>query len=139
MRAVSLFFFLLVEESVSLPLLVQRNFTNNFRLKVLFSLKRVAFDSEECSVYTSLTLFEGKPCVTCADFPSTLNSEQSYVICFVVPNQKQLKALASKFGIEGELGELCKHPTMEEEVLKAMKEVATSSKFALLDKNSHVT
>lgn len=78
-------------------------------------------------------------CNLCYDFPSTLNSDQSYVICFVVPNQKQLKALANKCGIEGELGELCRHPTMEAEVLKAMKEVATSSKLAPLDKNSHVT
>ncbi|XP_063059936.1 long-chain-fatty-acid--CoA ligase 4b isoform X2 [Engraulis encrasicolus] len=57
------------------------------------------------------------------------SSDQSYVISFVVPNQKQLKALAAKSGIEGEMGELCSHPKMEEEVLKAMKEAATASKL----------
>ncbi|KAL2095191.1 hypothetical protein ACEWY4_009910 [Coilia grayii] len=57
------------------------------------------------------------------------SSDQSYVICFVVPNKKQLEALAIKSGIEGELSDLCGHPKMEEEVLKAIKEVATTSKL----------
>ena len=55
-------------------------------------------------------------------------SDQNYVISFVVPNQKQLTILANKNGISVAWEEICNHPAMEKEVLKAIKEVATSSK-----------
>lgn len=55
-------------------------------------------------------------------------SEQNYVISVVVPNQKMLTKLARQRGVEGSWEEVCTHPAMEKEVLKEIKEVATSSK-----------
>ncbi|XP_041111619.1 long-chain-fatty-acid--CoA ligase 4-like isoform X3 [Polyodon spathula] len=57
------------------------------------------------------------------------NSEQNYVISFVVPNQKKLTCLAVKKNIEGSWEELCNNPVLEGEVLKEIKEVATSIKL----------
>uniref|UniRef100_A0A8C5QJ41 long-chain-fatty-acid--CoA ligase n=2 Tax=Leptobrachium leishanense TaxID=445787 RepID=A0A8C5QJ41_9ANUR len=57
------------------------------------------------------------------------NSYQSYVISFVVPNQKKLTDLAQHRGIVGTWEEICNNPTMEAEVLKELKEVASSSKL----------
>ncbi|XP_072532761.1 long-chain-fatty-acid--CoA ligase 4b [Salminus brasiliensis] len=57
------------------------------------------------------------------------NSNQNYVISFVVPNQKRLTELASKKSIEGEWEELCNHAVLEQEVLKAIKEIATTNKL----------
>ncbi|GAA6077460.1 long-chain-fatty-acid--CoA ligase 4b, partial [Tachysurus ichikawai] len=54
---------------------------------------------------------------------------QNYIICFVVPNQKQLTALANRNGINGKWEEICKHATLEQEVLKAIKEAATMNKL----------
>ena len=56
------------------------------------------------------------------------SSEQSYVISFVVPNQKQLTERANKNGIMSTWEEICNHPAMEKEVLEAIKEAAASSK-----------
>lgn len=58
-------------------------------------------------------------------------SDQNYVISFIVPNQKKLTALASQKGIEGTWEEICNHPVMEREVLREIKEVATSSEYNL--------
>ena len=55
-------------------------------------------------------------------------SEQNYVISFVVPNQKKLTELAKQRGIVATWEELCTHPDMEREVLREIKEVASSSK-----------
>lgn len=55
-------------------------------------------------------------------------SEENYVISFVVPNQKKLTELAKQRGITGAWEEICTHPEMEREVLKAIKEVAVNSK-----------
>lgn len=49
-------------------------------------------------------------------------SEESYVIGFVVPNQKHLLALAERYGVRGSRRELCNSRTMEELVLKAITE-----------------
>ncbi|XP_053316196.1 fatty acid CoA ligase Acsl3 [Spea bombifrons] len=60
------------------------------------------------------------------------NSDQSYVIGFVVPNQKELLSLAGKIGVQGSFESLCNNPAMEKEVLKALKEspaAATLEKF----------
>lgn len=54
-------------------------------------------------------------------------SDQNYVISFIVPNQKKLTSLANQKGIEGTWEEICNHPVMEREVLREIKEVATSS------------
>lgn len=57
------------------------------------------------------------------------NSEQNYVISFVVPNQKSLTDLAKRRNIVGTWEEICTHPEMEREVLKAIKEVAVNIKL----------
>ncbi|KAM8952491.1 long-chain-fatty-acid--CoA ligase 4 [Pelodytes ibericus] len=57
------------------------------------------------------------------------NSYQSYVISFVVPNQKKLTSLAQQKGIEGTWEELCNNSTLEAEVLREIKEVASSMKL----------
>lgn len=49
-------------------------------------------------------------------------SDESYVIGFVVPNQKHFLALAERYGVRGSRKELCNSKTMEELVLKAMAE-----------------
>ncbi|XP_075959208.1 long-chain-fatty-acid--CoA ligase 4 [Anarhichas minor] len=57
------------------------------------------------------------------------NSEQNYVISFVVPNQKRMTDLAKQRGIVGAWEEICTHPDMEREVLKEIKEVAANIKL----------
>uniref|UniRef100_A0A8B9HQ13 long-chain-fatty-acid--CoA ligase n=1 Tax=Astyanax mexicanus TaxID=7994 RepID=A0A8B9HQ13_ASTMX len=57
------------------------------------------------------------------------DSNQNYVISFVVPNQKRLTELARKMSIEGEWEELCNNAVLEQEVLKAIKEIATTYKL----------
>ncbi|KAM6953052.1 long-chain-fatty-acid--CoA ligase 4 isoform 1-T2 [Lycodopsis pacificus] len=57
------------------------------------------------------------------------NSEQNYVISFVVPNQKRMTDLAKQRGIVGAWEEICTHPDMEREVLKEIKEVAADIKL----------
>ncbi|XP_027624849.1 long-chain-fatty-acid--CoA ligase 3 isoform X2 [Tupaia chinensis] len=55
------------------------------------------------------------------------NSYHSYVIGFVVPNQKELTELARKKGLEGTWEELCNSCEMENEVLKVLSEAAISA------------
>ncbi|XP_030071903.1 fatty acid CoA ligase Acsl3 [Microcaecilia unicolor] len=55
------------------------------------------------------------------------NSDQSYVIGFVVPNQKELQELAKRKGVNGTLEELCNNREMENEVLKVMTESSASA------------
>lgn len=62
-------------------------------------------------------------------FLTTLCSDQSYVISFVVPNQKKLTALAEQKGISGTWVDICNHPAMEAEILQEIKEVANKSKY----------
>ncbi|XP_034453583.1 long-chain-fatty-acid--CoA ligase 4 [Hippoglossus hippoglossus] len=57
------------------------------------------------------------------------NSEQNYVISFVVPNQKKLTELAKQRSIVGSWEEICTHPEMEREVLKEIKAVAANIKL----------
>uniref|UniRef100_A0AAY5EGH9 long-chain-fatty-acid--CoA ligase n=1 Tax=Electrophorus electricus TaxID=8005 RepID=A0AAY5EGH9_ELEEL len=57
------------------------------------------------------------------------SSNQSYIIGFVVPNQKQLTELANRNGIDGKWEELCNHAVLEQEVLKSIKEIATTDKL----------
>ncbi|KAG7483503.1 hypothetical protein MATL_G00039100 [Megalops atlanticus] len=81
--------------------------------------------------YVSLGKVESalKNCSLVDNICAYANSDQNYVISFVVPNQKQLSTLANKKGVEGSWEEICNHPTMEAEVLKAIKEVAESIKL----------
>lgn len=53
-------------------------------------------------------------------------SYHSYVIGFVVPNQKELTELARKRGLRGTWEELCNSCEMENEVLKVLSEAAVS-------------
>uniref|UniRef100_A0ABI7ZP44 long-chain-fatty-acid--CoA ligase n=1 Tax=Felis catus TaxID=9685 RepID=A0ABI7ZP44_FELCA len=55
------------------------------------------------------------------------NSYHSYVIGFVVPNQKELTELARKKGLQGTWEELCNSCEMENEVLKVLSEAAVSA------------
>lgn len=69
-------------------------------------------------------------CLDLSSFPPLplYVSDQSYVISFVVPNQKRLTALAEQKGISGTWVDICNNPTMEAEVLQEIKEVANKSK-----------
>uniref|UniRef100_A0A673YGE0 long-chain-fatty-acid--CoA ligase n=1 Tax=Salmo trutta TaxID=8032 RepID=A0A673YGE0_SALTR len=80
--------------------------------------------------YVSLGKVESalKNCPLIDNICAYANSDQNYVISFVVPNQKQLTTLANNNGISVAWEEICNHPAMEKEVLKAIKEVAASSK-----------
>lgn len=53
-------------------------------------------------------------------------SYHSYVIGFVVPNQKELTELARKKGLKGTWEELCNSCDMENEVLRVLSEAAIS-------------
>ncbi|XP_053474375.1 long-chain-fatty-acid--CoA ligase 4b [Ictalurus furcatus] len=81
--------------------------------------------------YVSLARVEGalKNCPLIDNICVYADSNQNYVISFVVPNQKQLTELANRNGIEGKWEEICDHATLEQEVLKAIKEVATTNKL----------
>ncbi|XP_058490934.1 long-chain-fatty-acid--CoA ligase 3a [Solea solea] len=52
------------------------------------------------------------------------NSDETYVIGFMVPNQKHFMSLADQYGIRGSLEELCMSKAMEELVLKVITEAA---------------
>lgn len=58
----------------------------------------------------------------------SLCSDETYVIGFLVPNQKQLLALADQYSIRGSREELCNVKAMEELVLKAITETALAGK-----------
>lgn len=55
-------------------------------------------------------------------------SDQSYVISFVVPNHKQLMALAEQTQIKGTWEEICNNSQIEKEVLRIITEAAISGK-----------
>ncbi|CAH2315442.1 long-chain-fatty-acid-- ligase 4 isoform X1 [Pelobates cultripes] len=81
--------------------------------------------------YVSLGKVEAalKNCPLIDNICAYANSFESYVISFVVPNQKKLTGLAQQKGIEGTWEEICNNPTMEAEVLREFKEVASSMKL----------
>lgn len=81
--------------------------------------------------YVSLGKVESalKNCPLVDNICAYANSEQNYVISFVVPNQKKLTELAKQRGITGTWEEICTHPEMEREVLKELKEVAVNIKL----------
>ncbi|XP_034038799.1 long-chain-fatty-acid--CoA ligase 3b [Thalassophryne amazonica] len=57
------------------------------------------------------------------------NSDYSYVISFVVPNHKQLVALAEQNQVTGTWEEICNSPQLEKEVLHIITEVAVTGKL----------
>ncbi|XP_046869932.1 long-chain-fatty-acid--CoA ligase 4 [Hypomesus transpacificus] len=81
--------------------------------------------------YVSLGKVESslKTCPLVDNICAFANSDQNYVISLVVPNQKSLTDLARRRGVEGSWEELCTHPDMEREVLKEIRQVATSIKL----------
>ncbi|XP_028271779.1 long-chain-fatty-acid--CoA ligase 4 [Parambassis ranga] len=81
--------------------------------------------------YVSLGKVESalKNCALIDNICAYANSEQNYVISFVVPNQKKLTELATQRGIAGTWEEICTHPDMESEVLKEIKKVAANIKL----------
>lgn len=51
------------------------------------------------------------------------------MISFVVPNQKQLLALAKQKQVRGSWEEVCNHPDMEKEVLRIITEAAVNGEI----------
>ncbi|XP_017275288.1 long-chain-fatty-acid--CoA ligase 4 [Kryptolebias marmoratus] len=81
--------------------------------------------------YVSLGKVESalKTCSLIDNICAYANSDQNYVISFVVPNQKRLTELAKRKGIEGTWEELCTHSEMEKEVLGEIKDAAAKIKL----------
>ncbi|NXP45208.1 ACSL4 ligase, partial [Heliornis fulica] len=81
--------------------------------------------------YVSLGKVEAalKNCPLIDNICAYAKSDQSYVISFVVPNQKKLTALAEQKGIHGTWVDICNNPTMEAEILQEIKEVANKMKL----------
>ncbi|NWI15302.1 ACSL4 ligase, partial [Crypturellus soui] len=81
--------------------------------------------------YVSLGKVEAalKNCPLIDNICAYAKSDQSYVISFVVPNQKKLTALAEQKGITGTWVDICNNPIMEAEILREIKEVANKMKL----------
>lgn len=81
--------------------------------------------------YVSLGKVESalKSCSLIDNICAYANSEQSYVISFVVPNQKKLTALAEQKRVQGTWEDICNDSKMEAEVLREIKEASASSKL----------
>ncbi|XP_047445729.1 long-chain-fatty-acid--CoA ligase 3b [Mugil cephalus] len=81
--------------------------------------------------YVSLGKVEAvlKNCPFIDNICAYANSDQSYVISFVVPNHKQLMALAEQMQVRGTWEEICNSPQMEKEVLRIITEAAISAKL----------
>uniref|UniRef100_A0A671M8D8 long-chain-fatty-acid--CoA ligase n=1 Tax=Sinocyclocheilus anshuiensis TaxID=1608454 RepID=A0A671M8D8_9TELE len=81
--------------------------------------------------YVSLGKVEAvlKNCPLVDNICAYANSDESYVIGFVVPNQKQLRALAERKRVSGLWEELCNNPVIEEEVLKVITETALTAQL----------
>lgn len=59
-------------------------------------------------------------------------SAESYVISFVVPNHKQLMALARQLQINGAWEEICNNPQIEKEFLRIITDAAVSGRNAVV-------
>uniref|UniRef100_A0A4W5R1E6 long-chain-fatty-acid--CoA ligase n=1 Tax=Hucho hucho TaxID=62062 RepID=A0A4W5R1E6_9TELE len=81
--------------------------------------------------YVSLGKVEAmlKNCPFVDNICAYANSDQSYVIGFVVPNQKQLTVLAEQRGLRGSWEEICNNPDMERDVLRIITEAALSAQL----------
>ncbi|XP_061431548.1 LOW QUALITY PROTEIN: long-chain-fatty-acid--CoA ligase 4-like [Lethenteron reissneri] len=81
--------------------------------------------------YVSLGKVESalKNCPIIDNICAYASSDQTYVICFVVPNLKMLTELAGRLGITGSWEEICNHPAMEHEMLKEISAAATNAKL----------
>ncbi|XP_074535706.1 long-chain-fatty-acid--CoA ligase 3a [Halichoeres trimaculatus] len=81
--------------------------------------------------YVSLGKVEAvlKNCSLVDNICAYANSDETYVIGFVVPNQKQLLALAEQYSIKDSWEELCNSKAMEELVLKILTEAALKAQL----------
>ncbi|KAI1893199.1 hypothetical protein AGOR_G00121240 [Albula goreensis] len=81
--------------------------------------------------YVSLGKVEAvlKNCPLIDNICAYANSDQSYVIGFVVPNQRQLLALAEQKRIRGSWEQLCNSSVMETEVLEVITDAAIAGKL----------
>nr|XP_048284477.1 long-chain-fatty-acid--CoA ligase 4 isoform X1 [Myodes glareolus]XP_048284478.1 long-chain-fatty-acid--CoA ligase 4 isoform X1 [Myodes glareolus] len=81
--------------------------------------------------YVSLGKVEAalKNCPLIDNICAFAKSDQSYVISFVVPNQKKLTLLAQQKGVEGSWVDICNNPAMEAEILKEIREAANTMKL----------
>ncbi|KAM8850388.1 long-chain-fatty-acid--CoA ligase 3b [Spinachia spinachia] len=81
--------------------------------------------------YVSLGKVEAvlKNCSLIDNICAYANSDQSYVISFVVPNHKQLMVLAEQMQLKGTREEMCNNAQMEKEVLRIITEAALSAKM----------
>ncbi|KAF7244958.1 Long-chain-fatty-acid--CoA ligase 4 [Varanus komodoensis] len=81
--------------------------------------------------YVSLGKVEAalKNCPLIDNICAYANSDQSYVISFVVPNPKKLTDLAEQKGVAGNWADICNNPIMESEVLKEIKAMANKMKL----------
>uniref|UniRef100_A0A665WGU6 long-chain-fatty-acid--CoA ligase n=1 Tax=Echeneis naucrates TaxID=173247 RepID=A0A665WGU6_ECHNA len=81
--------------------------------------------------YVSLGKVEAmlKNCPLVDNICAYANSDETYVIGFVVPNQKHLLALADQYGIQGSWEELCNTEAVEELVLKVLTEAALAAQL----------
>ncbi|XP_008300088.1 long-chain-fatty-acid--CoA ligase 3 [Stegastes partitus] len=81
--------------------------------------------------YVSLGKVEAmlKNCALIDNICAYANSDETYVIGFVVPNQKHLLALADQYGIRGSFEELCSSKAVEELVLKVITEAALAAQL----------
>uniref|UniRef100_UPI00358FAF28 long-chain-fatty-acid--CoA ligase 4-like n=2 Tax=Myxine glutinosa TaxID=7769 RepID=UPI00358FAF28 len=83
--------------------------------------------------YVSLGKVESalKNCPLIDNICAYASSDQSYVICFVVPNQKLLKEVAIQLGVNGSWEQICCHPALE---MKVLREIENSSSKAKLER-----
>uniref|UniRef100_A0A7N8X4J9 long-chain-fatty-acid--CoA ligase n=1 Tax=Mastacembelus armatus TaxID=205130 RepID=A0A7N8X4J9_9TELE len=81
--------------------------------------------------YVSLGKVEAvlKNCPLIDNICAYANSDQSYVISFVVPNHKQLMLLAEQMQVKGTWEEICNSSQMEKEALRIITEAAISAKL----------
>lgn len=81
--------------------------------------------------YVSLGKVEAvlKNCPLIDNICAYANSDESYVIGFVVPNEKHLLALAERRCVRGSREELCNNPVIEEEVLKVITDTALAGQL----------
>ncbi|KAJ4920192.1 hypothetical protein JOQ06_012515 [Pogonophryne albipinna] len=81
--------------------------------------------------YVSLGKVEAmlKNCPLVDNICAYANSDETYVIGFVVPNQKQLLALVDQYGIRGSCEDLCSSEAVEELVLKTLTEAALEAQL----------
>ncbi|KAM6931789.1 long-chain-fatty-acid--CoA ligase 3a isoform 1-T1 [Lycodopsis pacificus] len=91
------------------------------------SLGKVEAMLKSCSLVDNICAYANR-CV-CVSVSAYIINDETYVIGFVVPNQKHLLALADLYGIRGSCEELCGSKAVEELVLKVITEAALAAQL----------